>query len=195
MVGFVRLYGWKSLDSIRQDFAECGADEIIIDDYQERKNNSEAYQQAKQRATETGILIIDNLDSIGKTSREIAKELDWFSSQRIALHVIAFPSTVTTGTEATDILRDVYAQLAEEERERVKKAQQAGIRKAQAGQKKLGRTRIPYPDNWDENYSKWQRGELTIDQFMQETGLKRGTLYNLIKACKEEKAPTLNSCG
>ena len=100
-----------------------------------------------------------------------------------------------TGTEATDILRDVYAQLAEEEREHVKQAQQAGIRKAQAGQKKLGRTRIPYPENWGENYSKWQRGELTIDQFMEATGLKRGTLNNLIKACKAEKATTQDSCG
>ena len=194
MVGFVRLYGWKEMNSIRQDFAASGVDEIIIDYYQERKNSSESYQQAKQRAIETGELIIDNLDSLGKTSREIAKELDWFATQMIALHVISLPSTLRPEMKATCILRDVYAELAEAERERVRKAQQAGIRKAQAGQKKLGRTRIPFPDNWDENYSKWLRGELTIDQFMQVTGLKRGTLYNLIKASKEEKA-SQDSCG
>ena len=194
MVGFVRLYGWKEMNSIRQDFAASGVDEIIIDYYQERKNSSESYQQAKQRAIETGELIIDNLDSLGKTSREIAKELDWFATQMIALHVISLPSTLRPEMKATCILRDVYAELAEAERERVRKAQQAGIRKAQAGQKKLGRTRIPFPDNWDENYSKWLRGEQTIDQFMQVTGLKRGTLYNLIKASKEEKA-SQDSCG
>ena len=96
-------------------------------------------------------------------------------------------ATMGPKVQATDILRDVYAQLAEEERERVRKAQVAGIRKAQIDQKKLGRTRIPVPANWDENYSKWEKGEITVDQFMKETGLKRGTLYNLIKAAREEK--------
>ena len=88
----------------------------------------------------------------------------------------------------------MYARLAEEERERVRKAQVAGIRKAQTDQKKLGRTRIPVPANWDENYSKWEKGEITIDQFMKETGLKRGTLYNLIKATKNEKKQQ-ETCG
>ena len=103
-------------------------------------------------------------------------------------------ATMTPGVQATDILRDVYARLAEEERERVRKAQVAGIRKAQTDQKKLGRTRIPVPANWDENYSKWEKGEITIDQFMKETGLKRGTLYNLIKAAKGEKK-SQETCG
>ena len=43
---------------------------------------------------------------------------------------------------------------------------------------------IPVPANWDETYSKWENKEITIDQFMEATGLKRGTLYNLIKAAR-----------
>ena len=190
------MYGWKNPDAIRTAFVSCGADpdEIIIDDSRGRKKESESYLKAKESAAVSGELTIDSLDSIGKTNREIAKELEWFSSNNINLRVMDLQATMTPGIQATDILRDVYARLAEEERERVRKAQVAGIRKAQTDQKKLGRTRIPVPANWDENYSKWENGEITIDQFMKETGLKRGTLYNLIKAAKGEKK-SQETCG
>ena len=189
MISYARMYGGKNPDAIRTAFVSCGADpdEIIIDDSRGRKKESESYLTAKASAVTSGELTIDSLDSIGKTNREIAKELDWFSSNSINLRVMDLQATMTPGVQTTNILRDVYARLAEEERERVRKAQVAGIRKAQTDQKKLGRTRIPVPANWDEIYSKWEEGEITIDQFMKETGLKRGTLYNLIKAAKNEK--------
>ena len=196
MISYARMYGWKNPDAILTAFVSCGADpdEIIIDDSRGRKKESESYLKAKESAAVSGELTIDSLDSIGKTNREIAKELEWFSSNNINLRVMDLQATMTPGVQATDILRDVYARLAEEERERVRKAQVAGIRKAQTDQKKLGRTRIPVPANWDENYSKWEKGEITIDQFMKETGLKRGTLYNLIKATKNEKKQQ-ETCG
>ena len=196
MISYARMYGGNNPDAIRTAFVSCGADpdEIIIDDSRGRKKESESYLKAKESAAVSGELTIDSLDSIGKTNREIAKELEWFSSNNINLRVMDLQATMTPGVQATDILRDVYARLAEEERERVRKAQVAGIRKAQTDQKKLGRTRIPVPANWDENYSKWEKGEITIDQFMKETGLKRGTLYNLIKAAKGEKK-SQETCG
>ncbi len=159
-----------------------------------RFGRPKSYLKAKESAAVSGALTIDSLDSIGKTSREIAKELEWFSSNNINLRVMDLQATMEPGVQATGILRDVYARLAEEERERVRKAQVAGIRKAKTDQKKLDRTRIPVPANWDENYSKWENGEITIDQFMKETGLKRGTLYNLIKAAKNEKKQQ-ETCG
>ena len=196
MICYARMNGGKDPNAIRKAFVSCGADsdEIIIDDSRERKKESEAYLKAKESAVTSRELTIDSLDSIGKTNREIAKELEWLSSNNINLRVMDLQATMEPGVQATDILRDVYARLAEEERERVRKAQVAGIRKAQTDQKKLGRTRIPVPVNWDENYSKWEKGEITIDQFMKETGLKRGTLYNLIKAAKGEKKQQ-ETCG
>jgi len=189
MISYARMYGGKNPDAIRTAFVSCGADSdgIIIDDSWGRKKESEAYNKAKESALVSGELIIDSLDSIGKTNREIAKELEWFSSNNINLQVMDLQATMEPVVQSTDILRDVYARLAEEERERVRKAQIAGIRKAQTDQKKLGRTRIPVPSNWDEFFTKWEKHEITIDQFMKETGLKRGTLYNLIKAFRKER--------
>jgi len=196
MVSYARMYKGKNPEAVRIAFASCGADtgEIILDDCPEMKKESESYLRAKSFAFNSGELTIDSLDSIGKTCREIARELEWFSSNNINLRVMDLQATMQAGIKTTDILRDVYARLAEDERERVRKAQVAGIRKAQADQKKLGRTRIPIPTNWDDNYSRWQKGEISIDQFMQETGLKRGTLYNLIKAAKR-KHEAQEDCG
>jgi len=189
MISYARMYGGKNPDAIRTAFVSCGADSdgIIIDDSWGRKKEIEEYNKAKESALVSGELIIDSLDSIGKTNREIAKELEWFSSNNINLQVMDLQATMEPVVQSTDILRDVYARLAEEERERVRKAQIAGIRKAQTDQKKLGRTRIPVPSNWDEFFTKWEKHKITIDQFMKETGLKRGTLYNLIKAFRKER--------
>ena len=189
MICYARIYGGKNPAAVQTAFISCGADpeEIIIDDAQERIKESEAYLKAKQTAADSKELIVDSLNSLGKTNREIAKELEWFSANNIDLRIATMPSTMKTEVHPTEILKDVYAQLAEEERERVRKAQIAGIRKAQTDQKRFGRTRIPVPTNWDENYSRWENKEITIEQFMEATGLKRGTLYNLIKAARTEK--------
>lgn len=187
MVCYARMYREKDPDVIRNSFVSFGAapDEVIVDKSSGGKKESAAYQEAKGSALLSGELVIDSLDSLGKTSREIAKELEWFSSNRVVLRVMNMRSTMEPVLLPTDILCDVYAGLAEDERKRVRKAQIEGIRKAQSDQKKLGRTRIPVPANWNENYSKWLKKEITIDQFMKNTGLKRGTLYNLIKAARE----------
>ena len=137
MICYARMYGGKDPNAIRKAFVSCGADsdEIIIDDSRGRKKESDAYLKAKESAVTSGELTIDSLDSIGKTNREISKELEWFSSNNINLRIISMPSTMLPEVHPTDILKEVYAQLAEEERERVRKAQVAGIRKAQTDQK------------------------------------------------------------
>ena len=120
MICYARMNGGKDPNAIRKAFVSCGADsdEIIIDDSRERKKESEAYLKAKESAVTSRELTIDSLDSIGKTNREIAKELEWLSSNNINLRVMDLQATMEPGVQATDILRDVYARLAEEERER-----------------------------------------------------------------------------
>lgn len=196
MTSYARIGNGKDINVIQRLFLDCGADldDIILDNSHDRKKENNAYRTAKDRAAETGSLLIDSLDSLGKTCREISRELKWLAEQQVCLHVVDLPSTLEDGFYSTNLLNDVYAQLADTEREKVRKAQTAGIRKAQADQKKLGRTRIPAPANWEACYEKWEKGTASISQLMEETGLKRGTLYNLLKATKEEKKSQEQCC-
>ena len=90
MICYARMYGGKDPNAIRKAFVSCGADsdEIIIDDSRGRKKESDAYLKAKESAVTSGELTIDSLDSIGKTNREITKELEWYSCNSINLRIM-----------------------------------------------------------------------------------------------------------
>ena len=78
-----------------------------------------------------------------------------------------------------NILIEVLASIAQQERETIRKRQREGIDAAKSKGKRLGRPAISRPDNFDEVVSRWQAGEITAKQAMKETGLKRSSFYKL----------------
>ena len=79
-----------------------------------------------------------------------------------------------------NIIIEVYASIAENERKRIRERQQEGIEAARIHGKHLGRPRIPYPADWDSVYKEWREGKITAVCAMQRLGLKRGTFYRLV---------------
>ena len=86
------------------------------------------------------------------------------------------------------MLCDWYSLAAAAEIKNVKEKQREGIKKSQEENITLGRKRIPYPSNWESAYSKWENKEISATEFMEMTGLKKRTLYNLIKQYKKQVA-------
>ena len=43
-----------------------------------------------------------------------------------------------------------------------------------------GRKKVAFPDNWDELYEKWKKYEITSSEFIEKTGLKKATFYNML---------------
>lgn len=48
-----------------------------------------------------------------------------------------------------------------------------------------GRKKISFPDNWESLYAAWDNGEITAKEFMDKSGLKKGTFYHLVNEYKE----------
>ena len=48
-----------------------------------------------------------------------------------------------------------------------------------------GRNKLPFPDNWDELYEKWRNEEISSKQFIEKSGLKKATFYNLLTEYKD----------
>ena len=79
-----------------------------------------------------------------------------------------------------DILIEVLASIAEQERVRTLQRQAQGIAAAKEKGKHLGRPKADYPENWDDVYGRWKRGEITAKNAMAQLGLKRSTFYKLV---------------
>ena len=188
MLYYAKISVNSDANAIRSLFLALGATEesIILDTSHAPKQENSVLQQLKQSLLATGEhLTIDSLRSLGKNSREISKELQWFISNHKSLSVLDIPSTLNDTAIPLQLLSEVYLLLAASEIHNVKTTQQAGIQAARAANRPLGRAKIPYPENWETAYQQWKHKNISITEFMALTGLKRGTLYNLIKQYKD----------
>lgn len=49
----------------------------------------------------------------------------------------------------------------------------------------VGRSRLPFPDNWDSLYAEWKAKKITSKEFIEQAGLKRASFYNLMTEYRE----------
>ena len=78
-----------------------------------------------------------------------------------------------------NILVEVLASIAQQERETIRQRQAEGIAAAKGKGKHLGRPKAVKSANWDEVIAQWRRGEITAVEAMRRTGTKRSTFYKL----------------
>ena len=191
MIYYARITSNNTTDTAKEAFRVFGVEQndITFDLSLEHRSTDSLYQRLKNVLTETGeVFVVDTLKSLGKNNREISKELLWFLEHRINLVVATLPATHHQSPDSLQLLVELYGQLADAEINNVKEQQKLGIARARAQNLPLGRKRIPYPANWQAVYARWERKEISVSEFMALTGLKKGTLYNLIKQHKESLA-------
>lgn len=164
---------------------------IVIDKASGKDLERPGYQALKGlfglRAGDT--LYIMSLDRLSRNKEDIKGELQWFRDHDIRLKVLDLPTTmveVPKGQEwimemVTNILIEVLASIAEQERISIKKRQQEGIAAAKKKGKHLGRPRVNAPDNMDVVLGEWKKGQISAKEAMRLTGLKRSSFYKLTR--------------
>ena len=80
-----------------------------------------------------------------------------------------------------NILIEVLGTIAQQERETIHQRQAEGIRAAKEKGKKLGRPALTFPDDWNEVYTSWKKGEITAKIAMEKTNTKRTSFYKLVQ--------------
>lgn len=142
------------------------------------------------------VLYITSLDRLSRNKEEIKAELQWFKDNKIRLKILDLPTSlieVPQGQEwilemITNILVEVLASMAEQERLSIRKRQAEGIAAAKAKGKYLGRPRLEYPINFESVYSRWVAKEITAKQAMKELGLASSSFYKLVKIYNQKNS-------
>ena len=138
-------------------------------------------------------LIITSLDRLSRNKRDIRQELQWFQEQGVRLKILDIPTSLTEVPDGQkwimdmiqNILIEVLASIAEQERLTIRQRQREGIEAAKKKGKHLGRPRTKQPDNFTEIYDNWKAGEYTARNAMQLLGIKKNTFYRMVKAYEE----------
>ena len=168
--------GKKIPDSIKKKTEEMFGKSIS---FTEKVKNFEVYNKMKSVMDETSVLVVPSISCICLTKDEVVKELSWFRQNQIILAITEYPNTICQieqNNMAISVLMDVFISLQDNPSFNIHAA---------VGRHNSGRKRIPYPDNWNVLYSKWENKEITAVEFMRETGLKSGTFYHLASSYKK----------
>lgn len=180
----------QNLDRQFAAFAALGAQErdIITDKESGKDLDRAGYTALKTALLRRGdTLIIKSLDRLSRNKADIKTELQYFRENGIRLKVLDLPTTLIeypAGQEwvldmVNNILIEVLASIAQQERETIRQRQAEGIAAAKAKGKRFGRPKAQKPDNWNEVIARWKAGEITAVEAMRQTGVKRSTFYKL----------------
>ena len=181
----------QNLDRQLEAFKNMGADDrdIITDKASGKNMERLGYQALKKSILRKGdTLVIKSLDRLSRNKLDIKTELEYFKSEGIHLKVLDLPTTLIDLPDEqswifdmiNNILIEVLSSIAEQERLTIRQRQREGIEAAKLKGKHLGRRPTLYPQNWNELYTLWLKGDITAKEFMRRTGLKKSTFYRMI---------------
>ena len=181
----------QNLDRQIEAFKKLGADdrEIVCDKESGKDLNRSGYQALKNAMLRSGdTLVIKSLDRLSRNKTDIKNELQYFKDNNIRLKVIDLPTTMMDLPETqgwvlemvNNILIEVLASIAEQERETIRQRQREGIDSAKAKGKHLGRPKLKLPDNYKEIINRWKAGQITARQAQRELGVSKSSFYRIV---------------
>ena len=194
-----RVFGYARVSSREQNLdrqieqlkAYVPEENIMVDKMSGENLNRPSYQALKSslglRSGDT--LVIVSLDRLSRNKNDIKNELKWFQKNKIRIKILDLPTTMIQVPNGqiwildmiNNILVEVLASMAEQERLTIKKRQREGIEVAKKNGKHMGRPALKKPDKWDEYYEMWQVGEITATQMMKDLDIKKSSFYKLLR--------------
>ena len=190
--GYVRVSSSQQCtDRQMEALIEYGIDErnIVVDKQSGKDFNRVGYLSLKENLLRQGdTLVIKELDRLGRNKQMIKEELEWFKSHGIRVKILNVPTTLLDFGEqkwilemVSNIITEVMASVAEEERIKIHQRQAEGIAAAMNKGTRFGRPNIKKPENYELIMKQLSVGEITAVKAMKLLGVKKTTFYKLKK--------------
>ena len=167
----------------------------IYCDYQSGKDFARpAYQKLIKKLKEGDLLIVKSIDRLGRNYSEILTQWQYITKERktdilvldMQLLDTRHRSGDLTGTLIADLVLQIFAYVAQTEREFIRQRQAEGIIAAKLNGKKLGRPQICMPAGFSDLCEKCKKGELSIRQAAKILGVNHATFYRHYKKFTDE---------
>ena len=167
------------------------AENILVDKASGKDLERKSYQALKGALglRQGDTLYITSLDRLSRNKEDIKQELEWFKQNGVRLKILDLPTSlieVPEGQEwildmVTNVLVEVLASIAEQERITIRKRQRDGIDAARRKGKHLGRPKAEVPVEFAKIYAEWKSGNITARNAMQKLGLSSSTFYRIVR--------------
>lgn len=186
----------RQIKALKDYCKELEDKNIFLDKESGKDFNREKYQELRKILREGDVLLIKELDRLGRNKEGIKEELKYFKDNKIRVKVLNIPTTLMEMPEdqqwvfdmINNILIEVLGAIAEEERNKIRTRQREGIELAKKNGVYKGRPLEPLPEEFEKLYKQWKANKITAIQFTKLLNLKsRTTLYKYIKRYEEKE--------
>lgn len=141
----------------------------------ESRRSFRELEKTKNIMENDDILIIYDVTSLGLNEVDIANQLNWFIAKSICLVISTVDTTYNFGI-SQPMNKAILSTLLQSILNNNKNI----IQLPENRRKNSGRNKTAYPDDWEELYNSWINKEISSKEFLDKTGLKKATFYNLL---------------
>lgn len=189
----MKTYGYIRVSSIEQNesrqwiaMREQGIEEanIFMDKQSGKDFERPQYKRMLKKMKEGDLLCVLSIDRLGRNYIEIQNQWRELTRERgIDICVLDMPLLDTRqgkdlmGTFIADLVLQILSFVAQNERENIRKRQEAGIAAAKQRGVKFGRPRAEIPEGFEEIVKLWESRKINWKQAASLAGMTRATFY------------------
>lgn len=170
---------------------------IFIDKLSGKDFNRPQYIKLKKKLNRGDLLYILSIDRLGRNYIEIQEQWRILTKEMgIDICVIDMPLLDTRqnkdliGTFIADVVLQLLSFVAQNERENIRSRQRQGIDAAKKRGVKFGRPLKDVPADFDVLVGRWENGEISVGDIVNECEISEATFYRRLKklrSCSETK--------
>ena len=189
----MNIYGYVRVSSTDQNEdrqlvamteLQIPAERIFIDKLSGKDFHRPAYKSLMRKLRPGDLVYVKSIDRLGRNYEEIQNQWRVLTKDKgVDIAVIDMPLLDTRtgkdlmGTFLADVILQLLAFVAQNERETIRKRQSEGIAAARARGVKFGRPSQKAPENFGAVVKQWRRESLPLADVLAKTGLKKATFY------------------
>jgi len=131
------------------------------------------------------IVVVESISRFARNTKDLLGLVEKLTAKGVEF--VSLKEHIDTTTPTGRFTLTIFAAIAELERECTLLRQAEGIAAAKAQGKHLGRPIKKPPKNFAEVVKQWERGKISFDEALRQTGLKQATFYNRLRESRHRK--------
>lgn len=167
---------------------------IYLDKQSGKDFDRPQYQALLKRLKPGDLLYIMSIDRLGRNYGEIQYQWRTLTKERdVDIAVVDMPILNTRkdndlmGTFVADIVLQILAFVAENERENIRRRQAAGIDAAKKRGVHMGRPAKDPPENFEELVRLWERNRISLPEVLEQYRVSQSTFYRKLREYRLNK--------
>ncbi len=186
-VGYIRVSS-KDQNTARQEvlMKDSGVDKIYMEKVTGKATISERPQlEALMNYVREGdTIVVESVSRFGRNTKHLLELMDILAAKKVEF--ISLKEYIDTTTPAGRLMLNIFAAIAEMEREYILERQAEGIAIAKSEGRFNGRPPKRL-DAFNEIYEKWKSKEMSLAMAARTLGVSRSTLYRKIRIYDKEE--------